>query len=452
MSATERGGPTGRRRIQLARGVRIAILALRAAIPGAAGRDPRAVKTPLEMAQREAVAAGLLPGQDDDTLVADARLMRRMQDGWRVLCVGIWLVYLIPTLKDAWHAPDVGRRVVGTGAVMGFCLVYLLVFISIRRFRLHLLVEPSTGRAWSVLLVGVGLILLAVPAAGESALALCIYLAVLMMFLLPRRQAAVSVIATAGTVALLSNVVPGWDPANLLSMQILISAVAIWGIIQLLQRNNQLAQAREEITSLAVSQERLRFSRDLHDILGHSLTVITVKAELAGRLIHVDAERAEREIAEVEQLARTALADVRSTASGYRNLSLAAELASARTALDAAGIEAELAGAVADVPPERLELFGWAVREGVTNVVRHSGARHCRVTVDPTQVEIIDDGTGSDRTVVGNGLTGLRERAEAAGAQLWFGGAGHGGGADRGGGADQGGGTDQGGFRLRVGW
>jgi two-component system sensor histidine kinase DesK len=428
---------TGRRGTRLTRSVRMTALALRAVTPGASGRDPGPAHTPLEMAQREAAAAGLLPGDPgavDDGLAANTRLMRRLQGGWRIFFVGIWLVYLIPTLRDAWHAQDVVWRVLGSASVIGFSLLYLTVFVSIRRFRQHLSANQSKGWSWSLLLLGLGLIVLAVPAAGESALAMGIYFAVLVMFLLPPRQAGILVVSSAVAVAVLSNFVPGWDPANLLSLQILIAGLAIWGIIQLLQRNNQLAQAREEITSLAVSQERLRFSRDLHDILGHSLTVITVKAELAGRLIHVDADRAEREIAEVEQLARTALADVRSTASGYRNLSLAAELASARTALDAAGIEAELAGAVADVPPERLELFGWAVREGVTNVVRHSGARHCRVSVDPNQVEIVDDGTGSETSVVGNGLTGLRERAEAAGAQLWFGG------------------TEHGGFRLRVGW
>jgi two-component system sensor histidine kinase DesK len=91
-------------------------------------------------------------------------------------------------------------------------------------------------------------------------------------------------------------------------------------------------------------------------------------------------------------------------------------------------------GAVDDVPAERLELFGWAVREGVTNVIRHSGARHCRVTVDPARVENTDDGSGPGQAVAGHGLAGLRERAEAAGAQLLIGG------------------TDDGGFRLRVGW
>jgi len=437
MSTNQRGGHTEGPATRPTRGAWFPIMALlQAATPGPLGRRPWLGETPLEMAQREAAAAGVVPGEPEETdgLVANARLMARLQSGWRVLFVGIWLLYLISTFKDAWHAPDPVWRFVGTAAILAFCLLYVGVFLSIRRFRAHLLTDPSKVRSWGVLGIAVVLIVLAAPAAGESALAMCVYLAVLTMFLLPARQGGPLVMLNAALVALLSNLIPDWEPTDLLSFQILITGLAIWGILQLLQRNNQLAQAREEITSLAVSEERLRFSRDLHDILGHSLTVITLKAELAGRLVQADPARAEREIAEVEQLARTALADVRTTAAGYRNLTLAAELASARTALDTAGIEAELSGAVDEVPVERLELFGWAVREGVTNVVRHSGARHCRVTVDRSQVEIIDDGSGPGRSSAGNGLTGLRERAEAAGAQVLIDGAEHGG------------------FRLRVGW
>jgi two-component system sensor histidine kinase DesK len=405
---------------------------LRAATPGPFGRRAWVGEPPLQLAQQEAVAAGVIPGAGDEAGV-NAGLMQRLQSGWRMFFVGIWLLYLYDTVKHAWLHPDPVRRAIGVVAVVAFCLLYLGVFLSIRRFRTQLLVEPS-ARSWAVLGLALLLILLAVPAAGESVLAMTVYLAVMIMFLLPARQGGPLVVLTALAVALLSNLVPGWKQTDLLSFQILVTGLAIWGIIQLLQRNNQLAQAREEITSLAVSQERLRFSRDLHDILGHSLTVITLKAELAGRLVQADPARAEREIAEVEQLARTALADVRATAAGYRNISLAAELAAARTVLDTAGIEAELAGAVDDVPAERSELFGWAVREGVTNVVRHSGATRCRVIVDPRQVEITDDGAGPGRSVAGNGLSGLRERAEAAGARLLVDGA------------------DHGGFRLRVGW
>jgi two-component system sensor histidine kinase DesK len=419
------------------------------------GREPigRRLGTaviPVTLAQREAVAAGGVPADVEEAeLEANQRFMTRLQGSWRLFFVSVWLGYLVPTLQRAANAPELGWRVVGVVAVLAFCMLYLGVFVVVRRIRVSLAAAPSPIWPWFLVSLAVALILLAAPAAGETVLAMCIYLAVMVMFVLPTRAAVVVVLLDAATVALLSNLVPGWDSENLLSFQILVVALAIWGIIQLLQRNNQLAQAREVITGLAVSQERLRFSRDLHDILGHSLTVITLKSELAGRLVRIDPERAEREIAEVERLARAALADVRATAAGYRDISLAVELASARTALDAAGIEADLAGTVDDVPSERLELFGWAVREGVTNVVRHSGARHCRVTVDRRVVEITDDGRGPgrcedepavgathtfDRSSIGNGLAGLRERAAAVGATVSVGR------------------SLEGGFRLRVAW
>jgi two-component system sensor histidine kinase DesK len=170
-------------------------------------------------------------------------------------------------------------------------------------------------------------------------------------------------------------------------------------------------------------------ARDMHDILGHSLTVITVKAELAGRLIEVDRAKAAAEIADLERLSREALADVRATIGGFREITLSRELVNARSALTAAGITPDLPGADDDVPGERRELFGWAVREGVTNVVRHSGATRCSVRVSRDHVEVEDDGCGAgdcthaetDRAGFGHGLAGLRERARAAGATMSIG-------------------------------
>ncbi len=187
----------------------------------------------------------------------------------------------------------------------------------------------------------------------------------------------------------------------------------------MLLRNAQLTRARELVVDLAVSRERERVARDVHDILGHSLTVITVKTELVGRLIEgTGPERARTEVAEIEQLARGALADVRATVAGTREVSLAGELAAARRALDSAGIEAELPLSVEGAPAAHRELFAWTLREGITNVVRHSAARHCRVHWDADCLEVVDDGRGVGVTAAGTGLAGLRARAEAAGARL----------------------------------
>ncbi len=184
----------------------------------------------------------------------------------------------------------------------------------------------------------------------------------------------------------------------------------------------ELRTAQHELARLAVEQERSRVGRDLHDILGHSLTVVAIKAELAGRLVDTDPQRAKREISELEDLARGALADVRSTAAGYRGVSVASELANARSALEAAGIRATLPRAADDVPADTRELFGWVVREAVTNVVRHSGARTATIVLAPDRVEVIDDGSGPAGPVGdGSGLTGLRERVEAAGGRMTVG-------------------------------
>jgi two-component system sensor histidine kinase DesK len=237
---------------------------------------------------------------------------------------------------------------------------------------------------------------------------------------------------------------PGWSPMSDVAFSVALASLAMWGVTGMLQRNVELAQAQATIADLAVQNERTRFARDLHDILGHSLTVLTVKAELAGRLVPLDPERAEKEINEVEALARQALADVRKAVAGYREVSLPGELASARAALEAAGISAQLpaylAGAVEGIPPERREVLAWAVREGVTNVVRHSGAQHAWVKLTQDGVEIADDGVGPSEPAASlepagaHGLVGLRERAAAAGASVVVGR------------------REGGGFVLRVGW
>jgi two-component system sensor histidine kinase DesK len=171
---------------------------------------------------------------------------------------------------------------------------------------------------------------------------------------------------------------------------------------------------------LMVQQERNRMARDLHDILGHSLTVITVKAELAGRLLDTGAEdRARSEVADLERLSRTALADVRKAVEGYREISLSGELARAREALAAAGITARTPTALDQVPADLVEPFAWTVRETVTNVLRHSRATTCTISVTPSSITVADDGVGAAGTRgIGNGLSGLRERASMAGAVL----------------------------------
>jgi two-component system, NarL family, sensor histidine kinase DesK len=184
-------------------------------------------------------------------------------------------------------------------------------------------------------------------------------------------------------------------------------------------RNEELSQARAELARLAVTEERERFARDLHDLLGHSLSVIALKAELAKRLLPDRAADARDEVADLERVARGALSDVREAVSGYRQPTLDKELEGARMALSAAGIRAEVVHAPAALDPPVEGVLAWAVREGATNVIRHSGAHHCQLTISSSlvdaAVEVVDDGVGvaaaRSNGHAGHGLEGLAERA-----------------------------------------
>jgi two-component system sensor histidine kinase DesK len=207
-------------------------------------------------------------------------------------------------------------------------------------------------------------------------------------------------------------------------------ATMLRGISQLSAANFQLRQAQGEVARLAVAEERARFSRDLHDVLGHTLTVVTVKSELAGRLVERDPVRAAAELADIERLSRGALADLRASIAGYREMNLDTELSAARAALAAAGVEATVPVSGDVVAPPLRALFAWAVREAVTNVIRHAQAPSCTIELQAGAVTITDDGVGvgrceeHERTDAangmhsGSGLAGLAERAEAAGAVL----------------------------------
>jgi two-component system sensor histidine kinase DesK len=367
--------------------------------------------------------------------------------GW--MFAAIWLVYLAQPMAKLWSDPDLARRYLGLADLIAFAAVFILTFAAARfqRDQRNGVLSRQIGVA--VVAAETVFVGLAYAVLGQSATGLLIYVSVMAVFLLPTRAGWVAV----GAFVAASLIIPwanGWTVDGTMAFQIFVSALAAWGVGHVIQRNAQLVEARNEITRLALAEQRNQFSRDMHDILGHSLTVVAVKAELAGRLTSLDPERAGTEIADVERIARLALADVRAAAAGYREVTLAGELASARTALAAAGIEADLPDQdLSSIPRPRQELFGWAVREGVTNVVRHSGATRCRIRVTASEVEISDDGCGppapADGTAhgpgdcdtwlarhldtvaggrgpaSGHGLAGLRERAAGAGGRVTVG-------------------------------
>ncbi|MFE1247415.1 sensor histidine kinase [Streptomyces sp. NPDC058766] len=203
-----------------------------------------------------------------------------------------------------------------------------------------------------------------------------------------------------------------------------ISTMVTAAIMRLSEAVRELRAAREELARRAVEKERLRFSRDLHDLLGHTMSVIVVKAEAARRLSGRDPDAALVQITDIESVGRQALTEIREAVTGYRQGTLAAELDRARSALTAAGIALAVSRSGPPLGPQTEALLGWVVREAVTNVVRHSGARECEVSVsgagERVRLTVADDGAGPAAAGpgCGTGLIGLTERLAAAGGSL----------------------------------
>ena len=202
------------------------------------------------------------------------------------------------------------------------------------------------------------------------------------------------------------------------------AAVIGAGNIFFAQRNRanfKLRIANEEIEHLAKVAERERIARDMHDILGHTLSVIILKSELVGKLIDIDPERAKNEIRDVEETSRQALSDVRHAIRGYRSQSLDAELKHAKATLETAGLLVQSEASEVSLTPAQESVVALVLREAVTNVVRHSQARNCSLRMSPVNgsclLEIADDGRGGP-DVEGSGLRGMRERILALGGTL----------------------------------
>jgi two-component system sensor histidine kinase DesK len=308
-------------------------------------------------------------------------------------------------------------RWAGAVGLLAFTLVYLRVIGQLGR--------PRALRA--DLLVMVGLAAALAVGFGSSWSGLMIYVSAAAAAALPWRWVWPAVVAAA--LLCLAVILADEDSGLLFLPPIcLLTAFGISGTGYLVTVNRELQEAREELARHAVAEERVRFARDLHDLLGHSLSLIALKSELARRLAVVDPARAATEMADVEDAARRALAEVRDAVSGYRQVDCAQALAEARAALTGAGITVRLPGHVPALTAAADVALGWVVREATTNVLRHSGAGE--VTVDLTVdggravLTVTDDGRGGGVPVTvrgtssGSGLAGLRERVGALGGEL----------------------------------
>ncbi|MFI9780040.1 sensor histidine kinase [Streptomyces sp. NPDC051956] len=236
-------------------------------------------------------------------------------------------------------------------------------------------------------------------------------------------QVALGLSALAGTIGGLEE---GWDALNI-AYGTFLSTMVTAAILSLAEAVRELRAAREELAHRAVEQERLRFSRDLHDLLGHTLSVIVVKSEAARRLAHRDLDAALTQVSDIESVGRQALTEIREAVTGYREGSLTTELDRARSALMAAGIEPVVRQSGPPLAAQTEALLGWVVREAVTNAVRHSGAARCEISVAGTpervRLRVHDNGRGAAAVppqpgIGGTGLRGLTERLGAAGGSL----------------------------------
>lgn len=336
---------------------------------------------------------------------------------WGSVFAVAWLGLLVPVVWDAFER-GTNSGVVGGIALIVFGASYVYAVRGLRAVFRADTPGPTRPVVVTITLMVVGAVI-AIAMLGVDGLATAPYLAVVGPILI-RRFTLVWVLGFAAGAELVAYLLIGSWSANLgVATGTLSAGLSVWVFALLMQRQRDQLAAKDADARLSLIEERGRFSRDLHDILGHSLTAIAIRAELAGRLAQIAPERAEVVMGEVEQLARDALEDVRRAVEGYREISLLGELSRARDALASAEITAQLPTAWDPVARDVECLYAWTVREGVTNVLRHSEATQCSIVVTSTTLTISDNGQGMpEQSRSGHGLLGLRERAAAADAVL----------------------------------
>ena len=345
---------------------------------------------------------------------ARARRTRVVAVGWGI----VWAAFMVPVVRAGVARGSHGGVWGAVSAIVSCACLYAACSLSVRRVRQGL-TWPSR-LSLSLIVVGALTASGAALGVGSPGLQPVVFLAVVLAFSLPWQAAIGPIAILTGILFLIPRMIPSWSASEDAWIALLgAGGACVFGRYIMEQR--RVARILEQRThELEINEERNRMARDMHDILGHSLTVIALKTELATRLVDTAPDQVKAELTEVQSLARSALADVRATVNSYRELSLAGELARATNVLTSAGVRADLPLTVEVVDPELRELFAWVVREGVTNVVRHAHASHCRVSLTADSIEVVDDGIGLESSGAsdGHGLEGLRQRCQDNGADL----------------------------------
>jgi two-component system sensor histidine kinase DesK len=335
--------------------------------------------------------------RDCDDTAAKSTMQRR----FRLLTLAYLLMYPVPWLQARPTASSVAASAAG-----------IALFVPLYFYGYGL---PGWRRLWVVAAVfALGFAL--APCGGVWSV-FVVYAASLAGFSRPAPARITGFCAVlAGTVACgLALRLSPWEWGSGLFFATLIGMGSVFAAT-MNESNEALARARDDARHLAILAERERIARDLHDVLGHTLTLVAVKADLARKLMERDPSAARREVAEIHAAARAALGEVRAAVTGMRSTTLAAELSDARRALESAGIAVESATPLEPLPPLIETALAYVIREAATNVIRHSGAQRCRITLrrvgGDAALEIQDDGCGGDVTE-GNGVTGMRQRLAA---------------------------------------
>jgi two-component system sensor histidine kinase DesK len=373
-------------------------------------------------------------------------------NAWRWLFSGVWLIYLISPVIDLFHHGGALWIAGGLVIVVAFCLIYLPLLMYHED-------QPALAKA--------GLVTIAVLAAlacviyGSAWTPLWIYVSaaggMVLVWVAGRRVAFLGVLVITACY-LVCCWISHFGLGNTLAvlLPVLLVGVAMVGFRLQITMMHELAQARGTVAKLAANEERLRLARDMHDLTGQSLSMITLKSELAAKRLAKLPSSAERdavltELGDIGRVSRQTLHDIREAVSGYRRPTLAIEVITARNALEAAGIglddDPELMFRSGTFDPDTEAVLAWCLREAVTNVIRHSRARHCRIrlTERPGELslEVTDDGRGvpaqdpdrpgaqdpdGPREPRGSGLRGVSERLSTVGGSLSLGSAtpGHG--------------------------
>ena len=325
----------------------------------------------------------------------------------------VWLLFLgFPLAGVVSGTFPVWAKVAAVSLIVLFGVTY--VHGLVRMHEDHTWVGP-TAKGSRYVAALIALTVATAALVGETALGMTPFIVAFGMFALPLRAGILLVLATITITLVLPWVGESLSHAWYYAPFVLAVGVAA-GAVRVLE--GRQATYRMLADEIAMAAERDRVARDVHDVLGHSLTVVTVKAELAERLVDVDPARARTELVEIQSLTRQSLAEIRAIVAGLRVARLTEELESAGMALAGAGVEAELPDDPSAVDPRHRIVLAWALREAVTNVIRHSGAGHCRITLGEDWLEVADDGRGMRNAVEGNGMRGLRERVRGAGGAV----------------------------------